>query len=671
MTTPSNQRAQLRHPEARRWRDHVSVITQLSVEQNAGIQFFVLLPLCLCVFFMGAAGAQSSSDAITPAPAFNGLPNVLDNLHEGSELHILLVTENKTRLDRQAVVKLHCDYPEGTVFQTTRRDSETIFFDLRFGKYDLDVSAVGYLTEHQTLQVTGLKEKIDLKVIMHRDPMAVSFDAAGSPNALMSTRASKETQRGVRALKSGDLKEANKHLQAAYKLVPSNSRVNFLFGYQYYQQKKFDQAETYLTQSAALDPQNAQALALLGRVEMLRDHFDEASSTLERAIAVDPENWLSHTLLADAYLKQKQYEKAQEQARAALDKGQGAAAPAQLLLGEAQADLGHTGAAIQSLQQYLMSKPDKSTAEQVKKLIAELEHSTAESVAGVPPTLTAPSLASGVEQLRAPEPEMFYDWQPLGIDQSKPPVAAGVTCPSAQVLERTGANVQTLVENVGRFAAVEDMLHERLDRQGNTHRRETRKFDYAANISESKPGYLMLDEYRTERYGVASLPDEIVTSGFPAMALIFHPIMQGNYEMFCEGLGEWQGQATWLVHYRQRNDRPSRIQSFKVGGMSYPVNLKGRAWVSADQFQIVRLESELVNPMPQIQFMAQHSITEYGSIHFQRKNLDIWLPKSADVYLDLHRRLYHRRHSFNHYMLFSVDSEQKVPSTKRNHQGPG
>jgi len=644
----------------------------LGTGAKARLQFCRVLRLCgLSLSLTAIAGAQTSGDLGGPPPAFNGLPSVLDSLHEGSALHVHALTENKKRLDRQAVARLHCNYPEGTVFQTTKSDSETIFFGLRFGTYDLEVSAVGYLSAHQTIQITGLTENIDLQVIMQRDPMAVSLDAAGSSDALMSSKAGKEAERAVRAFKSGNLKEANRHLQAAYKLAPSSSRVNFLLGYQCFQQKKFDQAQTYLTKSAALDPNNAPALALLGRVELLGDHFDEASSTLERATVADPENWLPHTLLADAYLKQKQYEKAQQQAHIALDEGKERAALAHMVLGQAQANLGQTQAAIQSLQAYLRSNPTNSSAEQVKKLIADLEHPAADTDISVAPPQTVPSFTSAVVQLPAPEPEISYSWQPPGIDQSRPPVAGGVACPSAQVLERTGVNVQRLVENVGRFAAIEDLLHERLDRQGNAHRREVRKFDYAANIWESKPGFLMVDEYRTQRYGVENLPDEIVTAGFPAMALIFHPTMRDNYEMSCEGLGEWQGQATWLVHFRQRQDRPSRIQSFKVGGMAYPVNLKGRAWISADQFQIVRLESEMVNPMPQIEFQAQHSITEYGKIHFQRKNLDIWLPKSADVYLDLHRRLYHRRHSFDHYMLFSVDSEQKVGDTKHSPQGPG
>ena len=102
------------------------------------------------------------------------------------------------------------------------------------------------------------------------------------------------------------------------------------------------------------------------------------------------------------------------------------------------------------------------------------------------------------------------------------------------------------------------------------------------------------------------------------LALVFHPHMRDNFEMMCEGLGDWHGQATWLVHFHQRDDRPNRMHSYKVGNRIHPVGLKGRAWITADKFQIMRIEAEMVNPMPEIRLAQRtsdrrirpHSISE-------------------------------------------------------------
>jgi hypothetical protein len=136
-------------------------------------------------------------------------------------------------------------------------------------------------------------------------------------------------------------------------------------------------------------------------------------------------------------------------------------------------------------------------------------------------------------------------------------------------------------------------------------------------------------------------------------------------------LGDWHGQATWIMYFRQRTDRPNRIADLVVGSNTYPINLKGRAWITANSFQIVRIESELMNPIPSL--AVQHQIAEYGPVHFQKKNIDLWLPQSVDLFFELNRHRYYRRHSFDHYMLFAVNSEDKqlppkeaAPQTQKN-----
>ena len=63
--------------------------------------------------------------------------------------------------------------------------------------------------------------------------------------------------------------------------------------------------------------------------------------------------------------------------------------------------------------------------------------------------------------------------------------------------------------------------------------------------------------------------------------------------------------------------------------------------------------------MPEIQLLSEHQVVEYGPVPFPKKNTTLWLPKSAEIYFDFRKHRYYRRHSFDHYMLYSVDSEEK------------
>jgi hypothetical protein len=135
--------------------------------------------------------------------------------------------------------------------------------------------------------------------------------------------------------------------------------------------------------------------------------------------------------------------------------------------------------------------------------------------------------------------------------------------------------------------------------------------------------------------------------------------MRDSFEMNCEGLGDRHGQAAWVVRFKQRDDKPNRMHGYKVGDLMYPVKLKGRAWITADKFQIVSIESELVQPMPEIKLLSEHQVVEYGPIRFDKKDTSLWLPKSAEIYFEFRRHRYYRRHSFDHYMLFAVDSDER------------
>jgi tetratricopeptide (TPR) repeat protein len=633
--------------------------------------WFTAAASILCALLITSATAQMPGGATPPPPT--DISNITEAYHQGGVIRVTVLNNNRLKLQLQSAVRLHCDAPAGTIWQTTSNSSETTFLGLSMGKYDIQVSAVGYQTAHKGVTIAGLTDELQVQVVLERDPMAVNLDDTGSADTLMPPKASKETRRAVAALSAGNLKEALKHLNAAYKLVPSNAQVNFLLGYMFFQQKNLEQAQTYLAQAAILNPRHVQALTLLGRLRLLRGDEQQARIALEQAVTADARNWMAQNLLGDVYLKQHEYEKAREHAQLVVDNGGEVGNSARLVLAQALANLGRVQESITALKAFLQVEPTSPAATYAQGLLAELNQraSDAATVAATTPAVASPAKEAD-PFLEASEPSpLTAAWLPPGVDETKPAVASGVSCPYEDVIQNSGEHVKQLVDNVARFAAIEDLLHEQLDPLGNPSTREKRTFDYAASITEARPGVLLVDEYRTQRHDLGDLPDQIATSGFTSLALVFHPSIRDNFQMTCEGLGGWHGQATWLVHFRQREDRPSRIQGFQVGDHHYPVALKGRAWITADKFQIVRIESELVKPMPYVKFLAQHQIVEYGAVHFEKGDLDLWLPKSAEVYLDLQHRRYYRRHSFDHYMLFSVDSEQKIREAKHDPRGPG
>jgi hypothetical protein len=84
----------------------------------------------------------------------------------------------------------------------------------------------------------------------------------------------------------------------------------------------------------------------------------------------------------------------------------------------------------------------------------------------------------------------------------------------------------------------------------------------------------------------------------------------------------------------------------------------------ADSFEIARLETDLIAPVPQIKLVADHTAIEYGPVQFHARDVEMWLPQSAEVYYDWRGKRVHRRHSFANYMLFVVDEKQQIAEPK-------
>lgn len=630
-----------------------------------------LLTAAISLFYLmvaASASGQARPGMPTTSPSQIAAQGPLQGgvLVAFASVTVIVADENGANLGQQALVKLYSNMTQTNVWGTTQDRSQIIFDQVPPADYEVEVSTAGFETTTKDLNVMTAGENYELIVRLKRDDSGAVTNPV--PGQLLAPKANKEVQKGISDLNAGRLNEAQKHLEAAYKLAPTNADLNYLIGFLYLQKKDPGQAQTYFAKAISIDSRHVRALTALGQLRLEQKDYAGAVTPLEQVASVDPGYWMAHWLLSEAYLQIGEFEKCREQAELAIKKGKGAANRAELVNGEALANLGRNDEAVEAFEAFLKETPDDRLAAPVREMIAQLKNpaetpNQKASTSAVSAMLIAtPALGTAESKLSIPT------WRPASVDDEKQVIASGVACPSDQVIAGAGKRVKELADNVARFDAREDVLHEELDGFGKPFAKETRRFDYMASISADERGELLVDEYRNGLTDQATFPDHIATIGLPALAFVFHPIRRGDFQMTCEGLGDWQGQATWLVYFRQRSDRPSRQMSYRFPDAEYAVSLKGRAWVAADTFQIVHLEADLLNPMPKIRLLGQHQAVDYGAVFFKKKNTELWLPKSADLYFDFRGHRYHRRHSFQNYKLFSVDTGQKIGAPKEENE---
>jgi hypothetical protein len=255
--------------------------------------------------------------------------------------------------------------------------------------------------------------------------------------------------------------------------------------------------------------------------------------------------------------------------------------------------------------------------------------------------------------------------RPLEMTSLAPAAANQKSCAVDEVIQNASKRLEEFVENVNRISAIEVLEHERLDKHGKVTEQEKRRFNYVAIIEEISPGAFDVAEYRDGAFGAAGgFPHDISSVGMPSLAMIFHPSHLPEFEMTCGGPTVWHERPVWRVLFQQRKDHEARMSQFRIGGKLVPVLLKGSAWIDKENYQILHLETDLLEAIPEVKLLAEHQALDYGPVQFENRKIMMWLPQQAEIYLDSGGRRFHHRHTYSQYRIFSVEVGQKIGSPK-------
>jgi hypothetical protein len=250
-------------------------------------------------------------------------------------------------------------------------------------------------------------------------------------------------------------------------------------------------------------------------------------------------------------------------------------------------------------------------------------------------------------------------WAPPDIDAMQPPVTQAASCSLPEVVSQAGVRVEEFVHNLDRFSATEVIQHQNVNRSGNLQRPEIQKFNYVYSMKEGSDGYMISEENRDLGRSPSEFPDQIATLGSPGLVLVLHPNYVRNFRMSCEGLGEWQGQPAWQIRFEQLPDCLHTMSIIIIDGKTYDVRLRGIAWILQDSYQVVHMEMDLAETIPKIHLRLDHQVVDYLPVSFPESDSKIWLPSSAELYMDFRGHRFYRRHTYTNFKLFSVKVQQQ------------
>ncbi len=271
-----------------------------------------------------------------------------------------------------------------------------------------------------------------------------------------------------------------------------------------------------------------------------------------------------------------------------------------------------------------------------------------------------------------PIPELQKAVPSLANMDSSPPLEGPDL---SMILNNTGQYIEKFFREFANTSSLEVLRQSTLDNKGQLHavRRAEMYYVFQQKSAEGRP---MLEEIRGSSDGqpetIGGLDEGFMaTTGFASSLVIFHPISQPTVDYRYLGQQMWAGRRVYVVGFAQRPGQAIPMGVFRSTAQqaSARVFVQGMAWISTDQFQVVRLRTDLLAPIQDAGLDRQTSEIDYRPYQFLTNSKTYVLPSRVTVSIEWHKRRLRNEHIFSRFWLFNVEAdssdEHRVTNTAK------
>ncbi|HEV2425527.1 MAG TPA: hypothetical protein VGZ29_11930 [Terriglobia bacterium] len=244
--------------------------------------------------------------------------------------------------------------------------------------------------------------------------------------------------------------------------------------------------------------------------------------------------------------------------------------------------------------------------------------------------------------------------------------------PLAGILSAVGKNVADSFKNYPNTSSLERVHQEKLGRHGKGKGSLDGKFYYLCVTPQQSwgPGFSELRAPVDRDQGQPSgLKDGfMLTSGFTSASLIFHPAYQAQSEFRYLGRETVDGVDAYVLAFAQLPAKSKLYGTFKDGNNFVTTFTQGLAWINPQTYEILRLRTDLLKPLPDVKLSRQTTDINYGEVHFKGVDGAFWLPHDVTVTVSWDGRNLRNEHQYSGFRVFNVASTEKVSKPKTSRQ---
>lgn len=620
---------------------------------RVALAILACVPWCAATAHQAPSGTSGGEVSSAMAPMLSNLQpvNIMVGVRDArglpiEELATVRITSNVRRVFRNL---------------DTKESADVSFANLLEGPYDVTVECPGYRTAQEHLDVTGGAAFFRAYIYLHAVTDPSTSNEAPKGMAL-APKAVGEIDKGLAAMRKKDFESAQKHFTKASTISPGNSDVYYLRGSAELRMEQSEPARKDFEKAVALEPDHEKALLVLGEMQLKGGDSGAAIQTLNRTVTAKGAGWRTYYLLSAAYANLQQWKEADRAAQRAVALAGSQAAAPMLLMGDIRLAGGDQATARDLWQKIVGNYPTSPQVADAKAKLAALSSGNAASTG-----TSKLTVAAAVDEVDESRP-----WAPPDIDSKEYYVTPEASCDLDDVLSRGMRRMKTQLVNLEKFTALEHIEHQEIDRHGLAGPIKTRQFSYIVFVHPFQKDSVYLEEDRGGGgAAIVNFPTSLATVGLNSLGLsVLQPAYRPGFVYKCEGVATVRGQAAWQVRFEEKKDSQLGVRRWQREGTIYNIPVRGRIWLSTTTFDIVRVETELLEPVMNLELTRDHLEVEYGPVNFNA-GMQLWLPWSAEMYLELHGKRYHHKHYLTDYLLFGVDTSTKIALPKVPEPPPG
>jgi tetratricopeptide (TPR) repeat protein len=311
-----------------------------------------------CVAFALPACCQDSG---SEAKEFHG---------SGAVITVTVHDSSGELISSPAVVKLYGGGPIPSRQAETSRGSAVLVVN-NLGEFTVIVVAAGYENAQKELSVPE-PGRVQVDVYLRRTLAAGSVSGIpGRP--VLAPKAKEALDKGLRALTTDKVGDAEKYVREAMRLAPSHPDVLYVQGVLDLKQRNWAAAQDALEKVTQIDPNHARAFAALGMALCDQGKYDAAIAPLEKSLELDAAGaWETRWTLARAYYQQAQYDQALKLSQDALTASNGKAPEIELLVAQSLTAVGRYEDAAQALREFVKNHADRREAATAQRWLERL-----------------------------------------------------------------------------------------------------------------------------------------------------------------------------------------------------------------------------------------------------------------------------------------------------------